>query len=468
MKNHFVFFLLSFGLLANFYCNGQNIVSDSIAQKLKVAIADFKKQTQSPSIVVSIVHDQDLIFNESLGYSDYENKTPATIDTRYPICSVTKVFTATMYMQLVERGLIGLDDEVKKYIPEYKVKLFSPESNPTSLLQLATHTSGLPRNSHADIDNTIAWDRWLITGGKDTMKWFSSTEEILNSLQNISIEYQPYDFLSPNDRHYSNLGYTLLGIAIERASKTEFSKYMKENIFKPLKLEKTGFLNESGIKPQIACGYWFNDSTKTYVKTPYIELNAAIYPGGIYSTARDLSKFISFQFQNNSFDTQKVLSYDGRSMMRYSKVAWRQAYPLVNHEGTHLGYRCLVALYPDLNLGWVILTNAHGINFSKLNSQIRDIIAPVYRKTEKDRLEKYVGTYRLSSGRDSLKIFIKNDRLYSTYLQDLLVEKPMISEGENMFRIEAENGNRIYFEFLPDENRNIKILNMGQLVWTKK
>ena len=468
VKKHFIISLLFFNALANPYCNGQNSLPDSITQKLKAAIADFKNKTESQSIVVSIVHDQDMIFSESLGYADLENKIPATIDTRYPICSITKVFTATMYMQLVERNVIGLNDNVIKYIPEYKVKLFSPNSSPTTLLQLATHTSGLPRNSNADLNVTVASDRWLLNGGKDSMKWFSTNKEILNSLQYMSIEYPPYHYLSPNDRHYSNLGYTLLGIAIERASKIEYSKYLRDNIFKPLKLESTGFLNEPGIKPEIACGYWYNDSTKTYVKTPYIDINAAIYPGGMYSTAKDLSKFISFQFQTNSIVAQKVLSYDRRAMMRFSKIAWKPSYPLVIHEGAHLGYRCIVALYPDLNLGWVILTNAHGINFSKLNSQIRDIMAPVYRKTEIGGLEKFVGTYKLSDGNGSLKIYLKNERLYSTYLEDLLIDKPLISEGPYQYRIDSNNGNSIYYEFLPDENLNIKLLNMGQLVWIKE
>ena len=468
MRKHLIILAILLGIVKTLNCQGQNLLNDTIAQKLKNAIVDFKNTTNSASIVVAVVHDQDMIFSESLGYADLENKSPATIDTKYPICSITKVFTATMFMQLVERGVVGLDDDVRKYIPEYKVKLFSPESSPTTLLQLASHTSGLPRNSQADINNAIGWDRWLISGGKDTMKWFASTKEILNSLQTLNIEYPPYHYLSPNDRHYSNLGYTLLGIAIERASKVEFTKYMNENIFKPLRLEHTGFLNEPGINSQIACGYWYNGSTNTNIKTPYIELNAAIYPGGIYSTAKDLSKFISFQFQKNSSISQKVLSYDKRAMMRYSKIAWRPTFPLVNHEGTHLGYRCIVVLDPEINIGWVILTNAHGINFSKLNTQIKDIVTPIYRNTAKNNLDKYVGTYNLLGGYGSLKIYLKDSSLYSTYLQDLLPNNPLIADRENTFTVDAKNNNSIYYEFLPSENSEIKALNMGQLVWYKE
>ena len=112
---------------------------------------------------MAIIHDQEIIFSEALGYTDLEQKTPATIDSKYPVLSVTKTFTATMFMQLVETNKIGLQDDVRKYVPEYGLTSSSGEKSGTKLLQLATHTSGLPRNSPADIRFAKQIDGWMLT-----------------------------------------------------------------------------------------------------------------------------------------------------------------------------------------------------------------------------------------------------------------------------------------------------------------
>jgi CubicO group peptidase (beta-lactamase class C family) len=468
MRKYIVTLVLIFIVIGRIDCLGQILINDSITLKLKGVIENFKDKTNSASLVVAIVHDNEIVFNESLGYVDLKNKIPATIDSKYPIMSITKTFTATMFMQLVEKGVVRLDDDVKKYVPEFKVKSDFNGTNPTTLLQLATHTSGLQRNSQADFDFTYSCDKWMISGGKDTIKWFPSKNKMLQSLQYVRIEYPPYHYLSPNDRHYSNLGYFLLGTALERASNTEYTKYINENICKPLQMLSTGFLSEQKIKNQIANGYWYNSSINDYVKTPYFEPNSAIYAGGIYSTARDMAKYISFQFQDAPSNSKNVLSIDSRAMMRFFKIAWRPSYPLVTHEGSILGYNSIIAFNPEIKVGWIILTNTNDIKLSKLSSQIKDIITPIYNNKITNDLSKYVGTYNLLGGYGSLRIYLQNDSLYSTYLQDLLPNKPMIREGENVFRVDASNNYSLYYEFVPGKDSNIKAINMGQFAWYKE
>jgi CubicO group peptidase (beta-lactamase class C family) len=118
--------------------------------------------------VVVIVHDNNIIFSEALGYADLENKIPATLHSRFSIQLVTKIFTATMLMQLVQRGQVLLNDDVKRYVPELGTATGAVYQSGTTLLQLATHTSGLPRNSPADINFAKQVDRWLLTGSNET------------------------------------------------------------------------------------------------------------------------------------------------------------------------------------------------------------------------------------------------------------------------------------------------------------
>ena len=132
--------------------------------------------------------------------------------------NMTKPFTASMLMQLVQRNVVHLDDNVNKYLPEFQADLTPADRNVTTLFQLATHTSGLPRNSQADLNFTKQIDRWILAGTKDPVIGPSTRQEFLSSLKYIKYEYPKYQYLHYGDRHYSNLGYCMLGIALERAA----------------------------------------------------------------------------------------------------------------------------------------------------------------------------------------------------------------------------------------------------------
>jgi CubicO group peptidase (beta-lactamase class C family) len=164
MKKLLFLFATSLEIIIPVVCQSQDLLNDSTSKQLRTAVEGFKDRYHSPSIVVLIVHDKKIVFSESLGSIELENKIPAPIDSKYPILSVTKAFTATMFMQLMQRNIVALDDDVKKYVPEFKGNSDLPNKSGTTLFQLATHTSGLPRNSQADIYFTKQVDKWLLAG----------------------------------------------------------------------------------------------------------------------------------------------------------------------------------------------------------------------------------------------------------------------------------------------------------------
>jgi CubicO group peptidase (beta-lactamase class C family) len=445
----------------------QSALSDSTTLELKKGMEGFKNRFHSPSIVVAIVYDNRIIFSDALGYTDVENKIPATVDSKYPILSVTKTFTATMFMQLVQQKKINLLDEVKKFVPEYSKNPDLLGKDGTTLFQLATHTSGLPRNSPADISFTKQIDKWMLTGANYASIEPATKKEFLQSLKFIHKEYPEYEFLSYGDRHYSNLGYSLLGIALERAAKTDYAHYVSANICKPLNMNSTGFDTENLQNTKLAKGYYYNDSTRAFVRTPTFKSNAALYAGGMYSTATDLAKYISFQF-DGSAEAKKVLSKENRALMQTFKVGWKPNYPFVLHEGSMLGYRCQVAFNPEIKIGWVILTNTTDFEFSGINNYISKLLMPIYSKQPATNLNKYTGTYKLEGGYDSLRVYLKNDTLYSTYLKDVFVESSLISTGKNKFKSGAKGNYSIGYEFLQNDDGEIKCLNLGQLMWVKQ
>jgi CubicO group peptidase (beta-lactamase class C family) len=456
------------GILISPPCRSQGLLADSIVKELHKGVEGFKDRYHSPSIVLAIVHDKDIIFHEAIGYLDMENKVPATIHSPYSIQSLTKVFTATMFMQLLQRGVVSLDDDVKKYVPEYNVDSGVSGKSGTTLFQLATHTSGLPRNSPADITFTKQVDRWFFGNRSETAIAAATRKEFLRSLAFIRKEYPEYEFLSYGDRHYSNLGYALLGFALERAAGISYSDYVVKNICKPLQMNNSSFYNEDFSLDNTAKGYYYDDSTKDFLKVPIFKPNSVMPAGGMYASASDLAKFISFQFDSNSTVLNNVLSEKYRAMMRTLNIAWKLSYPFVFHEGSMLGYRSEIVLNPELKLGWVILTNTTDFDFSRLNQYISQLLLPVFTKPPITDLMKLTGTYKLDGSYDSLKIYVKDGNLYSTYLQDELPNVPLISSGNNKFKGPGKGSYTIGYEFLPDNKAEIKGLNLGQLMWAKQ
>ena len=448
--------------------NSQNILHDSTIKALRMGLEGFKDRFHSPSIVISIVHDKQIIFSEALGYTDVDNKVAATIDSKYPVLSVTKVFTATMLMQLKQRNILILEDDVKKFVPEFTGSSSLSSKSGTTLLQLATHTSGLPRNSQADIHFTKQVDKWLLAGENYTTIESAKKETFLTSLKFIKKEYPDYQLLSYGDRHYSNLGYSLLGIALERAAKKDFALYVLNNICKPLKMDNTGFDSEKLDDNILAKGYYYDDSTKNLIKTPVYKSNSALYAGGMYSTARDLSKFISFQFDNKSAETYKILSPENKAMMQSLRIAWKPSFPFVFHEGAMLGYRSLIAFNPELKIGWVILTNATDFEFSRINEYLSKLLTPLFNKKPETDLNKFTGLYVLADSSDRINIYLKNGKLHSTYLHDILPELPLTPTGFNKFKGQGRGNYAIGYDFISNEDAEVKYLNLGQLMWIKE
>jgi CubicO group peptidase (beta-lactamase class C family) len=437
----------------------QTILPDSTIQKLKLGVQGFKDRFHAPGIVVAIIHDQDIIFGEALGYTDLEGKVPATIDSKFPSQSVTKTFTATMLMQLVERKVVSLDDAVQRYLPEYR--------GAVSLFQLATHTSGLPRNSPADIGFARAVDKWMIGNAGDAELKPSAKTAFLGSLKHIETEYPPYELMHYGNRHYSNLGYSMLGIALERAARTDYTKYVMGQICRPLQMNNSGFITSPSDYTHIAKGYYYADNTQSVKRTPNFIPESAVHAGGMYSTAKDLARYISFQFRTDAA-AGNVLSETKRAMMQAFNIGWKPDHPFVLHEGAMLGDRCVIAFSKQLKLGWIVLTNISDVNFSPVNRYISELIIPVFNKKNAVEHSLLAGTYELKGGYGALTISLKNDTLYSSWMSDLLPGMPMESLGNNRFQVRTKGNYSIGYEFLTDESNRRVILNMSQLMWIKR
>lgn len=257
-------------------CNlaiGQTATRDSI-------LNDFQNKmqqglAQGGSITVAIAYKDRLIWAKAFGFSDQDAKVQADTSTIYRIGSITKPFTATVMMKLVERGVVKLDDPVELYLPEITNAKGYREDKKITLRQLASHTSGLERDPEGKG-----------AAGGEMAEWEA---RVLRAIPSTAVRSAPGKKFS-----YSNMGYAVLGLALSRAAKQSYSSLVEQDIFQPLQMQNSFFVASPDQKGQLAKRLR-RDSSGKYVDNPpgeqHFSYGYLVPCGAIFSTTPDLLKF---------------------------------------------------------------------------------------------------------------------------------------------------------------------------------
>src|SRR5712691_11688614 len=252
----------------------------AIEQVDSLAAAEIAKDNIG-SITIGIVSGGNLLWTKSYGYADMEKKIPATKDTVYRIGSITKQFTALMLLQLAEQGKVRLSDPVEKYFPEVnKLQGRFPNAPPITLVQLATHTSGLDREPDDE-------QRKYIYG--PVSDW---EKQLMAAIPHTSYAHEPGTRYS-----YSNIGYAILGAALSRAAGKPYADYIQERILLPLGMSHTFFAPNDQIRSNLAKGYLI-EGGRVDADTPEREHQGRgwkVPNGALYSTVGDMARFMAFE-----------------------------------------------------------------------------------------------------------------------------------------------------------------------------
>ena len=275
---------------------------------------------------------------------------PVDIHTKFNIGSVTKVFTALAIMQLYEKGLLDIDKPVSDYINEFAIEQRFPESAPITVRSVLTHHAGLPGD---------------YLNGKFAERP-GDYRVILDYLNGQSTCFPVGKIGS-----YSNLGYSLLGIVVERVSGLSYAEYISKHIFEPVKMTESGFYRQYRQEPSISAG--FSTEGKSKKELPLLDIPA----GGIYSSVADMVKFGQALFSSNNliisrktlemmFEVQNLdVPLDLRTRIG---LCWnisdkaRELGRIYEHGGATAYHRAQFWLAPDAGLGGVVLSNsANGV-----------------------------------------------------------------------------------------------------------
>lgn len=347
-----------------------------------------------PGLSVGIVKDQELIWSKGYGFSDVKKKIPATPETVYSICSITKLFTSIAIMQLYEQGKLRLDDSLAAILPERKIRQQFSDSGPITIRGLLSHSSGLPRESD--------FPYWT---GPDFK--FPSREQVHEKLEQQETLYPASTYFQ-----YSNLGMSLLGEVIEKITGQPYEVYIEEHILKPLRLRNTyPDLPEDLWGNKLATGYSSLSRQGTREVIPRFDAAGMQAAAGYSSTVQDLAQFASWQFRLLTNGGKEILTAATlRDMQRPQwidpdwKVHWGLGFvvfqssgkTLTGHWGTCPGYRSLIVTDAEEKLGIIVLINAME-NPWKYANHIRNIILKGEKEKKSRPLaidpDQYTGIY---------------------------------------------------------------------------
>jgi CubicO group peptidase (beta-lactamase class C family) len=239
--------------------------STDYKEKFEAVVQEaYSKDVFSGNVLVA--QNEKIIFQRSVGNADYEKKTPNTVDTKFQLGSITKLFTKTLILQLVEERKINLSDTVGKYLSGFA----SDISGIVTVQHLIDHTSGL--SSYYELP---AWE--------EVHRKINSIRDILPVILKEKLQFDP-----GTKARYSNSGYVLLSAIIEKVTGKEFGEVLKERIFGKIGMDHTGFYVVDRDEKGKAKGYLSNQLGPKQDNLDMRLIGAG--DGGIFSTTGDMRK----------------------------------------------------------------------------------------------------------------------------------------------------------------------------------
>ena len=418
-------------------------------QNIESVLNEVLESTKAPGFSVAVIDRNEIIYSKGFGYSDHENKIPASPNTIYAIGSCTKAFTTSILGILKNQEQLSFDDSPIKHIDGFS--FFNDEMNGAiTLKDLMRHSTGLPRHDLA---------------------WYLFPENNKANLVN-KIKYQePFNDVREK-WYYNNFMYLLQGIIAEEITGKSWEENVAELIFEPLKMETT-FSDINGLRNnnEAAIGYELIDG-HTSKKMDYYDLRGISPAGSINSTVLDMANWLKAWINGGQFDGIQVLpstfvneaissqmiisgglpskEHADLHFSNYGFGWFLSSYKghyMVQHGGNIDGFTANTAFFPSDSIGIVVLTNQNG---SAVPSLVRNIIADKvlnlpgsdwngeFKKNKKEAkeiqknaksnqsadkvegtkpshpLESYIGQYK-HPGYGQFELSVENDSLFATF-----------------------------------------------------
>lgn len=296
-------------------------------------------QGDVPGASVLVIENGKTVVDRAYGYADLEARTAATPQTNYRLASVSKQFTASAILLLAQDGKLHLDDPVRKWLPSLPAS-----ADAVTLKHLLTHTSGL-----IDYEDVMAQDATENEQVHDA--------EVLRLLESQNRSY----FAPGTDYRYSNSGYALLALIVEKASGKRYAAFLHDRIFAPLGMNDT-IAYEKGVSTVAHRAYGYSLVDGKWRRTDQSSTSAVLGDGGIYSSIEDMAKWDAALYDDRLLDagSRKLAATPWTKTddpaVEYG-YGWRISGDSQWHSGETIGFRNVIVRYPQARLTVVVLTN---------------------------------------------------------------------------------------------------------------
>lgn len=323
---------------------------------------------ETPGCAVGVTRDGAEVLTRGYGSADLENRIANTGATIFEAGSVSKQFTTAAVVLLAQDGKLSLDDDVRRFLPEL------PEYGaPITIRHLVTHTSGL--RDWGSLASLGGWPRTTRTYTHEHMLDIAARQRELN--------YLPGDFYS-----YTNTGYNLMAVIVERVSGMPFAEFSRVRLFEPLGLAHTQWRDDyTRIVPGRAQAYR-RTSDGYRLNMPFENVHGN---GGLLTTVGDLLRwthllergeiagpeFTREMHRQARLNNGREIEYAGGLF-----VTSHRGIPEVNHSGSTAGYRAFLTRYPDHGVAVAVLCNNATANATALARGVADLYLPASPASE--------------------------------------------------------------------------------------
>ena len=409
------------------------LLAQDKAAKIQEVLTLAHKYRQFNGIAL-VAENGKVIYKGAFGMANMEWEIPNTPDTKFRLGSITKQFTATLIMQLVEQGKIKLDGKLSDYLPDYRKDV----GEKVTIHHLLTHTSGIP--SYTGLPKFF----------EDVSRNPYKVDEFVKKYASGDLQFEPGSKFA-----YNNSGYFLLGAIIEKVTGKPYEQVLKENIFDPVGMKNTGYDHYDTILQKRAAGY--SKTPDGYTNAPYLDMSIPYAAGSMYSTVEDLYLW------DQALYTDKLISAKSKELM-YTPFLEKYAYgwtvadatfkqndqPVseIAHGGGINGFSTIIARFPkEKNL--IVLLDNTAQPMGPLSEKIARIlytqpyelpkmsIVAILDKTIKDKgIEAGVAQYRELKLKDSGTYDFGEQEL--NQLGYLLLRSGKLKEAVEIFKLNVE------------------------------
>ena len=323
-------------------------------EKIRAHIKEIRRKIpSSPGMAVAVIKDDRVIFSDGFGYRNFREKLPVNAQTQFYIASGTKVFTAATAKILAEEGKVDLDVPIKTYLPTLKLKAPLSEDQVT-LRDFLTHRGALRSGSVGfRTSYTGQYDDDILLRGRSKYG------------RTISPAYR-----------YTNIGYIVTGLALEKATNKSWKELTRKKIFDPIGMKNTtSYASKAKSSGNYALPYRYSDGK--FSELPYKNDKTMHAAGGTVSSAEDLAKWLIVVMNGGKYKGKQIISSrtvreilspqinQNRNFYKYNRYASGLGWNLATYKGeefihsfgTYAGFRPHTSFMPEHKIGVVVLVN---------------------------------------------------------------------------------------------------------------